>query len=90
MTQKAASVILPAKRSRAARLPVLTVVMTFAIAVAAEAFSPMPAIPDALQGLESASCTPALTIGLASAGKTGTGTWLQLVKSDGVTACAAR
>lgn len=90
MTQKVARLTLPATRSRAVRLPVLTVLMTFAIAVAAEAFSPMPAVPDTLQVLEGQTCAPALTITLASANKISTGAWLQLVKSDSATACAVR
>lgn len=90
MTKEVAPLDLPATRSRAVRLPVLTVVMTFAIAVAAEAFSPMPAVPDTLQVLEGQNCAPALTITLASANNASTGTWLQLVKSDGATACAIR
>ena len=90
MTQDAARLTLPGTRSRAVRLPVLTVVMTFAIAVAAEAFSPMPAVPATLQVPEGQICAPLLTITLASANKTSTGTWLQLVKSDGAAACAIR
>lgn len=86
MTQKVANPTSPQKRSRAVRLPVLTVLMTFAIAVAAEAFSPMPAIPDVLQGQD---CAPALTIGLTAADKASARAWLQLVKSD-ATVCAVR
>lgn len=88
MTQESARLISPGRR--AVRLPVLTVFMTFAIAVAAEAFSPMPATQDIVQTLEDHDCAPALTIGLASVGKTSAGYWLQLVKSDGTAACAIR
>lgn len=90
MTQDAARLTLPGTRSRAVRLPMLTAVMTFAIAVAAEAFSPMPAVPATLQVLEGQICAPLLTITLTADNKTGTGTWLQLVQSDGATACAVR
>lgn len=90
MTQEVTRLTLPGTRSRAVRLPLLTVLMTFAIAVAAEAFSPMPVVPDTLQDFEGQSCAPLLTITLASANKTSIGTWLQLVKSDGATACAVR
>lgn len=90
MTQDYARLTSRGTRTRAVRLPVLTVLMTFAIAVAAEAFSPMPAVSDTLQVLEGQSCAPALTVGLTSAGKADAGYWLQLVKSDGATACAVR
>lgn len=90
MTQGSARLTLPAKRSRAVRLPILTMLMTFAIAVAAEAFSPMPVISDTVQVFEDQICAPALTIGLTSANTTSTGYWLQLVKSDGTMACAVR
>lgn len=88
MTQQTARPTSPGKRSRAVRLPVLTLFMTFAIAVAAEAFSPMPEI-DAPR-FEVPNCAPALTIGLAFAGKASTGYWLQLVKADGADVCAVR
>jgi hypothetical protein len=88
MMQEAARPTSPTQRSRAVRLPVLTVVMTFAIAVAAEAFSPMPVGEKLAQGVQ--DCTPALTIGLTAAGKANTGTWLQLVKNDGTALCAVR
>lgn len=90
MTQDATRLTGPSKRSRAVRLPVLTALMTVAIAVAAEAFSPMPAVPATVPVVESQSCAPALTVTLTSAGKTGTSYWLQLVKSDGADACAVR
>lgn len=88
MTHEAARLILPRKRSRAVRLPALTVVMTFAIAVAAEAFSPMPA--SVIHSLEDQNCAPALTIGLTSANKANADAWLQLVKNDGAAACFIR
>lgn len=87
MVQEASRPTSPGKRSRAVRLPVLTLLMTFAIAVAAEAFSPMPATM--VQSLEDQNCAPALTIGLTSAGEASAGAWLQLVKSDAA-ACATR
>lgn len=90
MTQNYARLTSRGTRTRAVRLPVLTVLMTFAIAVAAEAFSPMPPALDTAPALESHSCAPALTVGLTSTGKADAGYWLQLVKSDGAAACAVR
>lgn len=90
MTLDYARLTPPRTRSRVLRLPVLTVLMTFAIAVAAEAFSPMPLMESDVRHLEAQDCAPALTIRLTSASKTGTGTWLQLVRSDGASACAVR
>lgn len=88
MTQESARLISPGTRTRAVRLPVLTVFMTFAIAVAAEAFSPMPAT--VIQNLEDRACAPALTIGLTAANDADAGAWLQLVKSGGAMACTIR
>lgn len=74
------------KGARVARLSALTAFMTFAIAVAAEAFSPSSAasIP---QRVALDHCAPALTVSLATARAGASGTWLKLVRSDSATVC---
>ena len=53
------------KGARVARLSALTAFMTFAIAVAAEAFSP-PSIASVSQRFATDYCAPALTVSLAT------------------------
>lgn len=88
MTQAAARPTSPGRRLRAVRLSVLTLVMTFAIAVAAEAFSPPVIAAADRQFIAAQDCAAALTVRFASSGDGASGTWLKLVKSDA--ACAVR
>lgn len=76
------------KVARVARLSALTAFMTFAIAVAAEAFSP-PSIASVPQLSAADACTAALTVSLATTGADASGTWLKLVRSDSA-ACILR
>lgn len=74
------------KSARVARLSALTAFMTFAIAVAAEAFSP-PSAASVPQRFAVDHCAPALTVRLATRAIT-SGYQLQLVRNDA--ACALR
>ena len=75
------------KGARVARLSALTAFMTFAIAVAAEAFSPPSAAP-VPQRFAIDHCTPALTVSLATIRAGASAYQLKLVRSDSATACA--
>lgn len=86
MTQEAARLISTGRRVRTARLSMLTLVMTLAIAVAAEAFSPPAAAEQQFVAAE--DCAAALTVRLASTENRASGTWLKLVKSGAD--CAVR
>lgn len=74
------------KGTRVARLSALTAFMTFAIAVAAEAFSP-PSVASVPQRFAIDHCAPALTVSLA-ARASASGYQLKLVRNDA--ACALR
>ena len=88
MTPAAARLTSPGMRMRAVRLSVLTLVMTFAIAVAAEAFSPLVIAAAEQQFIAAEDCAAALTVRFTSSEEGASGTWLKLVKSDA--ACAVR
>jgi len=74
------------KGARLVRLSALTAFMTFAIAVAAEAFSP-PSIASVSQRFAIDNCAPALTVSLATRASA-SGYQLKLVRNDA--ACALR
>ena len=69
------------KGARVARLSALTAFMTFAIAVAAEAFSP-PSIASVPQRFAVDDCAPALTVSLATASANASSYQLKLVRND--------
>jgi hypothetical protein len=75
------------KGARVARLSALTAFMTFAIAVAAEAFSP-PSVAFVPQLFAIDDCAPALTVSLATTRANVSGYQLKLVRNDA--ACALR
>lgn len=86
MTPADARLTSPGMAMRAVQLSVLTLVMTFAIAVAAEAFSPPVIAAAEQQFIAAEDCAAALTVRFASSEEGASGTWLKLVKSDA--ACA--